>query len=107
MSFPFNQAGLSIRLPGLPDPGVNGRRKPLKLKWTEDYRGEGGETLENWVFHIEERMAHCSVLDDLPKIRYAALHIKEKALLWWRNLKERRAYWESRSRLLGPPSSKR
>ncbi|CAL8463868.1 g3403 [Coccomyxa elongata] len=96
MSLPFNQTGLSMGLPGAPEPGVIGWRKPLKLKWTEDYQGEGGETLENWVFHIEERMAYCSVLDDLPKIRYAALHFKGRALLWWRNLKER-------ARLLGEP----
>lgn len=98
MSFSFKQAGLSMGLPRAPEPGVIGWRKPLKLKWTEDYQlgGEGGETLENWVFHIEERMAYCSVLDDLPKIRYAALHFKGRALLWWRNLKER-------ARLLGEP----
>ncbi|CAL8465899.1 g5435 [Coccomyxa elongata] len=96
MSLPFNQTGLSMGLPGAPEPGVIGWRKPLKLKWTEDYQGKGGETLENWVFHIEERMAYCSVLDDLPKIRYAALHFKGRALLWWRNLKER-------ARLLGEP----
>ncbi|CAL8464495.1 g4030 [Coccomyxa elongata] len=54
MSLPLNQTGLSMGLPGAPEPGVIGWRKPLKLKWTEDYQGEGGETLENWVFHIEE-----------------------------------------------------
>lgn len=96
MGFPFNQAGLPMGQPGLPDPAVIGWRKPLKLKWTEDYQGEGGETLENWVFHIEERMEYSSVLDDTRKIQYAALHFKGRALLWWRNLKER-------ARLLGEP----
>lgn len=84
--FSFNQAGLLMDQPDTSDPGW---RKPLKLKWVDDYGGEGGETLENWVFHVEQRMKYCSVYDDIKKIQFAALHFKGRALLWWRNLVER------------------
>jgi hypothetical protein len=78
-----------IDTPRLPEKGATGGSQPFRPKNPDKYSGDGGETLESWLFGIEKRMDYCAISNNRKRIQYTALQFDGRTLVWWRNLKER------------------
>jgi hypothetical protein len=59
---------------------------PVKPSKPVPFAGKKGESVEAWVFQIEQYFRLCQLKDETTRAAYAVSYLKDNAALWWRSV---------------------
>ena len=77
--------GLELQIRGLQNQSTNRPSRELEPSKPQAFGGRLGESIDTWIFNVEQYFLLVQVTDD-KKIPFAASYLTENAATWWRHV---------------------